>query len=179
MLKLRAATAWLCSSSPSSGIGQPAAESGRLERVEPAEAEGGQFLGHRVGPDGQRAPVGGGLDRGVAEALPGRGQHNGVTRAVSIGNGAPTTGLTEEDRAAGVGDHAGEFGSVPVLGRPEQPVDAADRLGEGQGGRHVLAFERPGWLEEEPIGVRQVKSTPHPDAVARHGIRGRTCCRAC
>ena len=65
----------------------------RVERhgiggVEPAEAQGPELLGHGVGADGDGPTVDGGLDRRVAEPLPGRREGDGIARRVGVGHRA-------------------------------------------------------------------------------------------
>ena len=102
-VEVRAATAWLCVSNSLVRASEPGrrAEPGRCasNQRKPKAASSAR---HRVGPDGQRAPVGGRLDRGVAEALPRRGQQDGVAGGVRVGDrSSRPAGSPEDDRAAG------------------------------------------------------------------------------
>ena len=68
------------------GIGsvQPCPEPVGLGQGEPVEAEGGELGRHRVGADGQRAPVDDRLDGRVAETLPGGRQDDHVAGPIGV-----------------------------------------------------------------------------------------------
>ena len=63
----------------------------------------------------------------------------------------PPSGWPSTTRAARPADEPVELGPVAVLGRPEQPVGAADGLGQRDGPRDVLAGERPRRLQQHRV----------------------------
>ena len=150
---------------------QPVGQRCRDGRVEPFEAEGRQFGCHRVGADGQRPPVGRRLDGGVAEALPERGEQDGVTGGVGVGDGAATGRRPAQDAATGSGDEALELGSVAVLGGSEEPVGGVERIGQGNGSAHVLAGQGAGGLQQQRRPVGNAQGLAHAGPFTRCGIR--------
>ena len=96
-----------------------------------------QLLGHRVRADRHRPAVEGGLDRRVAEPLPGAREHDGVGGRVGVGHRAGRRPV--DHRARRRGEQPVEHLVVAELGRTEQPVGAAERGGQAQGRRDVLA----------------------------------------
>ena len=163
------------------GVGavEPAGEERGVGGVEPAEAEGGQLPGHRVGADGERPAVDGGLDGRVAEPLPGGRQHDDVAGRVGVGHVAvavvPAARLA--DRAAGAGEQPVELGAVAVLGRPEEPVRRRRAPRPGPARRRRSCGRGPGRLEDEPVAARPARARPGSRPAARPAGRGRRRCR--
>ena len=91
-----------------------------------------------------------GLDRRVAEPLPGRREGDHVGRGVEVGTVGE--GLVDHP-APGPGQDPLELRSVAELGRSEQPVGAAERLGQRQRGGHVLAVDGPHRVGDQQLVV--------------------------
>ena len=132
------------------------------------------------GADGQGTSVDRRLDRGVAEPLPARGQRHHVAGGVGVRHRVgPAAGCGPVvHRAPGRGQDGGQLVVEAVLGRTEQPVGGAQRLGQGHARRHVLAGEAPGSAGGPP---NRRRATPRARrVVARRpgaGIDDRSGCR--
>ena len=142
------------------GIGslQPGPEPVHLGEGEPVEAEGGELVGHRVGPDGQRAPVHDRLDGRVAEPLPGGGQDDHVAGLVGVVDGErrpSPSGCAQDDRARRPGHQGVELGAVAVLGRAEQPVRRLQTRWPPAGRRPRSCGGWPGWVGAPADGRRR------------------------
>src|SRR4030095_15897292 len=143
------------------GVVEEGVERGGVVGWDPVEAEGGQFGRDRVVADGQGAAVQGGLDQRGAEALPGRGEEDGVAGGVGVVHGQ-SVGDSSVGSGGGGGEQAFELGGVAVLGRAGQPVVSGQGFGHGQAGGHVLAGDGPGRLEEQPAVGGDPAAAPGP-----------------
>ena len=110
-------------------------------RIEPAEAEGPQLLGHRVAPD--RRPAGDGWrprSAGCRSPPSGRGTAPRRRRRRRRPRLAGVTARVRATAPAGLAAVAPcedglQRGSVALLGRAGEPVGAAHGLGQGERGR--------------------------------------------
>ncbi len=71
-----------------------------------------------------------------------------------------------------------ELGAVPELGRAEQPVGAAERFGQADGGGDVLALDGPHRVGHEQLVVGHPETTPGAVAIARTLVGRRSRCRS-
>ena len=130
---------------------------------EPPEAQAPQLGGHRIVADHDRSAVQGGLDRWVPESLPRGREHDEVRCGVDV---APGADRCVDDGARGGGQLAGQGGSVAVLGGSQQPVGAAQCLGDPDGPADRLSPDGPHRMGHEERVVVEAQASPRPCPVA-------------